>query len=265
MGRELVAGDAALGAHLPGQVHEAGGLEPLDLVRREAHAHAVPAHLRDVPRERRQLHEHVGLVGVHDELAPGAPRRAEARDEAVEVLPRGGDGEELLRRRLGQLEQPLLDVGLAAQAVRAAGGAQRGALAEQPVGAAHALVGEQVLEAEAGASVGAQVAGVEQALSVGLDEQGARVRRSVVHRDRRHGEAADRRGRRSSRDRPRLGPAGRAAATRPPAAPAGPPAAAAPGRTRARRRAWPSSPRCRTPGSPGARGARGRSGRRARA
>ena len=68
---------------------------------------------------------------------------------------------------------------------------QRRALAEQPVDAVHALVGEQLLEAEAGAAVGAQVAGVEQALAVGLDEQRARVGRRVVDGDGRHREAAE--------------------------------------------------------------------------
>ena len=71
---------------------------------------------------------------------PAAPRRPEAGDEAVEVLARGGDGEELVGLAARQLEELLLDVGLAAQAVRAARGAQRRALAEQPVDAAQALV-----------------------------------------------------------------------------------------------------------------------------
>ena len=90
-----------------------------------------------------------------------------------------------------QLDELLLDVGLAAQPVRAARRAQRRALDEQPVDAAQALVGEQVLEAEAGAAVGAQVAGVEQALAVGLDEQRARVGRGVVDGDGGHASAAE--------------------------------------------------------------------------
>jgi hypothetical protein len=60
---------------------------------------------------------------------------------------------------------------------------QRGALQQQPVDAVQARVGEQLLEAEAGAAVGAQVARVEELLTVGLDEQRARVRRRVIHGD----------------------------------------------------------------------------------
>ena len=187
MGDQLGRADVALPAHLAGEVHEAGLLETLDLVVRELDAHAVPVDLRDAGRERRELPEHVGLIGVDDELAAGPARGAEAADQPVEVLARGGDGDELVRLGACEREELLLDVGLRAQAVRSARRAQRGALAEQPVDAAHALVGEQVLEAEAGAPVCAKVAGVEQALPVGFAEQRPRVRRGVVDGDRRYG------------------------------------------------------------------------------
>ena len=60
---------------------------------------------------------------------------------------------------------------LAAQAVTAAAGAQRGALEQEPVDAAQARVGEQPLKTKAGAPVGAQVTRVDEPLSVGFDQR----------------------------------------------------------------------------------------------
>src|SRR5450756_663565 len=97
LGDELLGRDPPPGAHLASEVHEPGFLETLDLVMGELDAHALPTHLRDVGRERRELQEHVGLIGVDDQLTTGPPRRPEAAHETVEVLARGGDRQELLR------------------------------------------------------------------------------------------------------------------------------------------------------------------------
>jgi hypothetical protein len=61
--------------------------------------------------------------------------------------------------------------------VLVAAGAQRGALEQQPVGAAQALVGEQLLETNAGAAVGPQVTGVDELLAIGFDQQRAGIGR----------------------------------------------------------------------------------------
>lgn len=113
-----------------GEFHHAGGLESLHLVVGEAHANALPGKLRDVVRQRSQLHEDVGLVGVDDQLPARTPRRLVTRDQTVEVLAGGHDHDGLAGRAPRQGDQRLLDLLLAGQAVAVAAGAQCRALAQ---------------------------------------------------------------------------------------------------------------------------------------
>ena len=106
--------------HLVDEVHQAGLLEATDLIVREAHADLVPGKLRDVLRQRGELHQHVGLIGIDDQQPAAVPGGAKAGDEAVEVLARGHHRNELVGLGAGQLDQLPLDVVLRAQAVRAA-------------------------------------------------------------------------------------------------------------------------------------------------
>ena len=209
----------------------------------EAHAHAVPAELRDVLRQRGELHQHVGLVGVDDQQPAAAPRRSVAGDKTVDVLTRGCHRDELAGAVSCQFDKLLLDLCFTAKTVRVARRAQRRAFDQQPIDAVQALVGEHVLEPEAGAAVGPQVAGVEQALAVGLDEQGARIGRRVVDGNRRHREAAE------------------AAESRRSGSGAGLPAERRRERTRGRPRGPRSCRRCRRQGWRDGRGGQGRSGR----
>ena len=141
--------------------------------------------------ERRELHQHVGLVGVDDEQATGSPGCPVAGDQAVDVLARGRRGDELLAVAAGQPDQPRLDVCFALQPVRAARRAQRRAFDQEPVDSAQALVFEHVLEAEPGAPMGPQIARVEQTLAIGFDQQGAGIGRRVVDGDGGHRELAE--------------------------------------------------------------------------
>jgi len=118
--RKLITRHTRPSAHGASQLHEPSLLEPLDLVGHEAYSHVVPGELRDVAAEAFQLHEYVGLVRIDHQLPAAATRRSEAGDQAVEVLARGDDRDERLRLRSRQLEQFVLDVGFASQAVRAA-------------------------------------------------------------------------------------------------------------------------------------------------
>ena len=96
---------------------------------READADRVPAELRNVLRQRRELHQHIGLVGIDDQLPAALSGRLEAGDQAIDVLTGGDDRNQLVWAATRQLDELLLDVDLAAQAMGRARRAQRRALA----------------------------------------------------------------------------------------------------------------------------------------
>ena len=155
VGREGIRPDPGGAPHLVGEFHETGRFELFDLMVGEVHAHVVPGELRDARRERRELAQHERLIGVDDQLPAGAPGRPVARHETIEVLARSHDHDGLAGLACRQCHQLVFDLLLATQAVAVAAGAQRGALEQEPVGAAQSRVGEQLLEAKAGAPVGA--------------------------------------------------------------------------------------------------------------